>query len=142
LRWRRLDPRENKGIGRDAALSGDGLCQGVCLIEPADGKAAAVQGHRHEDFRLGQDFVPSARHPRPKGFGKFQPVAVFQRVHQPPDGAVLEMRDSPGAGIHRRIGDSLGRQKPVIAKIHGEGRPKAVAKRTLDKTHLGPAGGT
>jgi hypothetical protein len=61
-------------------------------------------------------------------------------MHQLPHRATLEMRDRPGAGKDWRIGDRLGRQKPVVAEIHGEGRAEALAKRALDKTHLRPTG--
>ena len=114
--------------------------EGVRLIESARGKAAAVEGNRHEKIGLDQKFIAGACHPCPERFGKFHSVVVFQSMHQLPHRAILEMRDCPGAVINRWIGNCLGRQKPVVSEIHSERRAETFAKRALDETHLRPTG--
>ena len=101
-----------------------------------------MQRNRHEKIGLGQNFTARAGHPSPERFGELHPVVIFQPVHQLPHRAILEISDRPGAGKDRRIGNRLGRQQPVIAKIHGEGRSEPFAKRPLDETHPCPTGST
>jgi len=81
-------------------------CTKACA---ARGKAAAVQGNRHEKIGLGQKIVADARHPCPERFGKFHSIVVFQPMYQLPHRAILEVGDGPCAGEDRRIRDRLWR---------------------------------
>ena len=109
------------------------------VVAPPE-KPGPVQRHGRHDHAGLKDRPDRAQHPARGRRGKVQPVAMFQRQHQPSAGIAVKQRRAPRHPGPGQRGAIVAKDMFVGRGVPHHGRAAQVADGSRDKRRVAPAG--
>lgn len=134
------DPLQYERFKGHARRPGYIAAQHSGLIERAPHEPPAMQRHRHDHVRIGQQVCPRLDQPPREQMPRFMVVAIFEAVDQPAHDLAIGT-DSPRPVIGRWIGQCRCRDDPAT-RIERHRQAKHIAQRRTNELELAPAPAT